>query len=191
MGAVLNTRDKSRTTHGKTFNAVKAATRPPEDQGGWMAETRQFLESDAYRTLSINARRVIDRLKIEHISHGRVRNGHLIVTHEQFISYGVTCDLVADAIDECVFKGLVKTTRGRAGNGTAHPNIYTLTFDGTFDGRAASNEWRRFTADDAKRWSDERKRLAKRRANIGRKRKSSLGHVQVCSLGEVKIRNAG
>lgn len=191
MSAVFNPRDKSRTSHGKTFNQVKKVTRPPEDQGGWIAETREFLESPAYRTLSINGRRTLDRLKVEHIAHGRVHNGELIVTHDQFIEYGVTSDLVADGIDECVFKGLVKIRRGRAGNGTAHPNVYTLTFDGTFDGLPATNEWRRFTQDDAKRWTaDMRKRRMDQRAAVGRKKKSPLGDLQIRPLGEVQIRRA-
>jgi hypothetical protein len=173
--AIFNARDKSRTSAGKRHNMVRKATQPPADQGGWIAETREFLESVSYRTLSINGRRVLDRLKIEHICHGRTQNGGLIVTHQHFIEYGVTPDLVGDGIDECAFKGLVKVRRGRAGNGTAHPNIYTLTFDGTEDGLAASNEWRTFTIQDAKRWTEEgRKGRIEKRAAVGRKQKAHL-----------------
>lgn len=173
--AKFNPRDKSRTSVGKRHNMVRKATQPPSDQGGWIAETREFLEAAAYRTLSVNGRRLLDRLKIEHISHGRTQNGELIVPHAQFIAYGVTADLVGDAIDECSFKGLIKVRRGRAGNGTAHPNIYTLTFDGTADGLSATNEWRIFTMDDAKRWTEEaRKGRVEQRAVVGRKKKAHL-----------------
>jgi hypothetical protein len=147
--AIFNPRDKSRTEGGKTFNLVKKNTQPPSDQGGWIAISREFLESAAYRSLSVNGRKALDRLMIEHIGHGRTRNGKLIVTHEQFIDYGVTCDFVADALDELAYKGLLKMEKGRAGNGTAHPTIYTLTFDGTHDGLPASNPWKRFTMAEA------------------------------------------
>ena len=104
-----------------------------------MAVTRDFLESPAYRSLSTNARKCLDRLRLEHIAHNRTNNGNLIVTHEQFIEYGVTRDLVADALDELSYKGLIKMVRGKAGNGTAHPTVFTLSFDGTSDGAKATN----------------------------------------------------
>lgn len=182
---------KDRTCRGKTYNLVRKHTMPPNDQGGWMAETRDFLESSAYRTLSTNARRALDRLKIEHIGHGRTHNGKLIVTHDQFISYGVTPEYVGDALDELVFKGLLKLTRGRAGNGTAHPNVFRLTFDGDFEGASATNEWRRFTDDDAKRWVEtgrEQRKLA--RASVGRKTKTSLRNPEVSPLRVPEIRVA-
>ncbi|RVD55970.1 MAG: hypothetical protein EOS30_09855 [Mesorhizobium sp.] len=181
--AFRNERDNSRTERGKRFSLVKKHTLPPADQGGWMAETRDFLESSAYRTLSTNARRALDRLKIEHISHGRTHNGRLIVTHEQFISYGVTAEYVGDALDELDFKGLLKISRGRAGNGTAHPNIFRLTFDGDHEGAAATNEWRRCTDEQAKQWVETvREQRKLKRAGVGRKSKPSLGLSEVPPL---------
>lgn len=186
---VFNPRDKSRTSGGKTFNMVRKHTRPPEDQGGWMAITREFLESAAHRSLSVNARKALDRLIIEHISHGRTMNGQLIVTHGQFIKHGVTCDFIADALDELTYKGLVRMVKGRAGNGTAHPTIYTLTFDGTHDGIAATNEWKKFTMAEARLWSEAvRKQRADIRAAKGQSKKSSLGKHQVRPLGNYQIR---
>ena len=187
--AEFNARDKSRTEVGKRQTMVAKNTQPPKDQGGWMALTRDLLESPSWRTLSVNSRKVIDRLLIEHIGHGRRRNGELIVTHEQFIAYGVTCDLIADALEEAEYKGLIKMKKGRAGNGTAHPTIYAITFDGTCDGLAATNDWKKFTMPEAKLWSEVvRKQKAEARAAIGRKRKSSLGEVQVRPLGKTQIR---
>lgn len=175
MPPVFDPRDKSRTSAGKTYNMVKKNTQPPADQGGWMAITRELLECAAYRSLSVNGRKALDRLIIEHISHGRSENGKLIVTHDQFYAYGVTFSSIADALDELAYKGLVKMSKGRAGNGTAHPTIYTLTFDGTHDGAAATNEWRRFTMAEARLWSEVvRKQLADARSKLGRKKKSPL-----------------
>ncbi|KSV76697.1 hypothetical protein N182_24810 [Sinorhizobium sp. GL2] len=190
MTSVFNPRDKSRTTGGKTFNLVRKHTQPPADQGGWIAITREFLESAAYRSLSGNARKALDRLKIEHIGHGRTQNGRLIVPHDQFYAYGVTAEYVADALEELEFKGLIKMSKGRAGNGTAHPTIYRLTFDGTHDGLAATNEWKRLTMEDAKRWSEVvRKERMEQRAKVGRK-KSSLRDSEIRPLRVSEIRRA-
>ncbi|WP_413709153.1 hypothetical protein [Rhizobium sp. Rhizsp82] len=170
--AEFNARDKSRTASTKADQMRSKNTQPPKDQGGWIAVTMQFLESAAYRSLSLNARRALDRLKIEHISHGRKRNGLLIVTHLDFIAYGLTKDLVGDAIDELVHKGLVRVTRGRAGNGTAHPNVFALTFDGTHDGLSATNDWAKITSDDIRRWSVSTRQLKlDARSKVGRKKK--------------------
>ena len=191
MVSVFNPRDKSRTAGGKTFNLVKKHTQPPKDQGGWMALTRDFLESAAYRSLSVNANKALCRLMIEHISHGRMENGALLVTHEQFNEHGVTGEYVADALDELGYKGLLKMAKGRAGNGTAHPTVYTLTFDGTHDGAAATNEWKRFTMAEARLWSEAvRKQKADARAKVGRKKKSSLRDSEMRSLRDSEIRKA-
>ena len=189
--AILNRRDKSRTEAGKTASLVRRHTRPPDDQGGWMAITRDFLESAAYRSLSVNARKCLDRLIIEHIGHNRTENGRLIVTHEQFIDYGVTLDLIADALDELSYKGLVVAERGKAGNGTSHPTVFTLTFDGSYDGAPASNQWKKFTMAEARLWSEVvRKQRAAVRAKVGRKKKSPLGDFQIRLLGDFQIRRS-
>lgn len=177
--------DKSRTSGGKTHSLVSKHTAPPKEQGGWMAVTREFLEADAYCTLSVNARRCLDRLKIEHIGHNRRENGRLTVTHAQFIAYGATSDLIADALEELAFKGLVKMQKGRAGDGTPHATIYTLTFDGTHDGAPATNEWRKVTRDDAKRWVEvERQKRQEKRARGADKEKSPLGNHLMRPLGK-------
>ena len=180
-GQALNNVDASQSTRSQphharqTYNLVKKHTQPPKDKGGWMAISRDLLESPAWRSLSTNCRKLVDRIVIEHIGHNRLKNGELIVTHPQFRDYGLTGDLVADAIDEAEFKGLIRAERGRAGNGTAHPTLYRLTFDGDWQGAAASNEWARVTDDDVRRWSaslrDERR---EKRSKLGKKRKTSL-----------------
>jgi len=179
-----NPRDNSRTTRGKTYNLVTKHTKPPTDQGGWVAISLNLLESAAYSSLSLNARKAWDRLLIEHMGHNRRHNGKLMVTHEQFISYGVTAEYVGDALDELDFKGLVRITRGRAGNGTSHPSIFRLTFDGDCEGAAATNEWSRVTEADVKRWSkDIREERRNKRARIGKKKKSPLRVSEIRRLG--------
>ncbi|KQM34578.1 hypothetical protein ASF03_21250 [Rhizobium sp. Leaf68] len=190
MAPVFNPRDKSRTSAGKTFNMVKKHTQPPTDQGGWMAISRELLESAAYRSLSVNGRKALDRLIIEHISHGRAENGKLIVTHDQLYEYGVTFGSIADALEELAYKKLIKMVKGRAGNGTAHPTVFTLTFDGTYEGAAATNEWKRFTMAEARLWSEVvKKQLADARAKPGRKKKSSLRETVVPPLRVPVVRS--
>ncbi|EYR84253.1 hypothetical protein [Shinella sp. DD12] len=182
MPPKFDPRDKSRTSGGKTHSLVAKHTAPPRDQGGWMAITREFLESPAYRTLSVNGRKALDRLIIEHIAHGRLENGRLIVTHDQFYTYGVTAENTADALDELEFKRLIIMDKGRAGNGTPYATTYTLTFDGTHEGAAASNGWRAVTMEDAKRWSETvRKQRAEARAAASTK-KSPLRNSEVAPL---------
>lgn len=184
--AKFNPRDRSRTTEGKTASLVKKHTNPPRDQGGWMALTLDMLESAAYRTLSPNGRKCWDRLTLEHVAHGGRENGRLIVTHEQFIDYGVTGEYVADGLDELAYKGLIKMQRGKAGNGTAHPTVFTLTFMGTYDGAPATNEWKRFTVAEAKLWSEVvRKQRADARA-AKHKSRSSLRDSEVRHFGIAK-----
>lgn len=189
--AKFNPRDRSRTETGKTASLVRRHTQPPTDQGGWMAISRDFLESAAYRSLSVNARKCLDRLIVEHIGHGRTENGRLIVTHEQFIEYGVTGEYAGDAVDELAYKGLVKAERGKAGNGTSHPTVFTLTFDGTYDGAPATNQWKKFTMAEARLWSEAvRKQRADARAKLGRKKKSSLRVSEIRPLRVSEIRRA-
>ena len=59
-----------------------------------------MLESEAWRALSLNAHKVIDRVKIEHMHHGGTENGNLIVTHADFQAYGVRRQSIAAAIRE-------------------------------------------------------------------------------------------
>ena len=191
MAAVLDLRDKSRTTPGKTYNLVRKHTKPPEDEGGWQWLTRDLLESVAFRTLSTNANRTLFRLVVENIAHGSLHNGKLIVTHPQFIEYGVTGEYVADAIDELEFKGLIRVRRGRAGAGTSHPNIYRLTWLGDHEGARPTNEWKRCDLARAKAWSETvRQQMQNSRAKVGRKRKSPLRNSEMPPLREPEIRKA-
>ena len=50
-------------------------------QFGWFG--LELMESEAFRALSPNSRRLLDRVLIEHIHHGGVENGQLMATHDQ------------------------------------------------------------------------------------------------------------
>ncbi|MBX5093163.1 hypothetical protein [Rhizobium lentis] len=193
--AEFNPRDRSRTSVGKTRSLVRKHTAPPSvsDDGSlrWQWLTIQLLESPAFTSLSANACRAFFRVVIEHVAHAGLENGRLVVTHPRFVSYGVTGEYVADALDGLEYKGLLKVRRGRAGSGVAHPNLFTLTFVGDHEGAPATDEWKRCTAQRCRKWSETDRRIAAdKRGRLGRKKKTSLRDPEIPPLRESEIRRA-
>jgi len=115
----------------------------------------EMLESPAWRILSASAHRLLDRLDIEHRHHAGRDNGKLIVTFEQFCSYGMDRHAVARAIREAVALGFVEVTRrGCAGNADQRQaSQYRLTYQPAEGVPGyASDEWRRIrTLEEANR----------------------------------------
>ncbi len=104
----------------------------------------EMLELPAYRTLSLSARRLLDRLEIELAHHGGEDNGRLPTTYEHFCEYGMDRHCIGPAIREAVALGFLEVTeRGRAGNAEFRkPSLYRLTYRHT---RRAdpTDDWRR------------------------------------------------
>jgi hypothetical protein len=72
--------------------------RRPQDIGLGMSGNRRgffvmhhvtMLTSPAWRELSYAARRALDRLEVEHLSHGAKENGNLICTKTDFVKWGI------------------------------------------------------------------------------------------------------
>jgi hypothetical protein len=64
--------------------------------GPFVMHTREMIASPAWRVLSLSARRLLDRIEIEMMSHGGPRsNARLPVTHNDFIKYGVRRNSIA------------------------------------------------------------------------------------------------
>jgi len=115
-------------------------------------------ESPAWRVLSLSARRVLDRLEIEHAHHGGVENGNLPVTTQNFIDYGVHRNGVAQAIREAEALGFIRMKHGRGGNAEhRQPNRFFLTY-GTGCGPRSltpTHEWRKIkTIEEAQAIAD-------------------------------------
>lgn len=160
-------------------------TKPPDDEGSWHGITSELMGCEAFRSLSINAFKALFTILCEHVDHGLSENGNLHVSHKAFITYGVSSDSVADAIEELTFKGLIRVLKGRGGFGTAHPNIFRLTFTGDHNGAPATNEWKSVDAEKIDLWKDKRKEFAekrKKKANIPKN--SPLGNLQGLALGK-------
>ncbi len=118
---------------------------PPKEP--WTFIALEVLESNAYRSLSVNARRAIDRLIVENGRHNRLENGELRVSARQFHEWGVTKDCLTPAIRELEAKGLIVTRPGEAIGVLLPPLIFRLTFYGTLD-KEATNEWRYWTGQE-------------------------------------------
>jgi hypothetical protein len=99
--------------------------------------TRELSASHAWRALSINARRFVDFLMLEHMRQGGRRNGRLLAPQRQLIAYGIHANFVGAAIDEVERLGLVDCRRGIG----RRPSEYGLTWLPLVDG-PASNSWR-------------------------------------------------
>jgi hypothetical protein len=112
--------------------------------GQFAAHTIEMLKSPAWSVLSLSARRVLDRIEIEHADHGGNDNGRLPVTYDDFERYGTHRRAIRRAIWETVALGFAEITeRGRAGNaGFRSPHKFRLTY---FPVRRAppTNEWQR------------------------------------------------
>jgi hypothetical protein len=116
---------------------MKIKNRPPAGQAYiWL--TRDLLASGAWRSLSINARRFVDFLTIEHMAKGGQHNGKLKAPYRQLGAFGIGDRHVANAIRETEALGLVDCHRV----GMRGATTYALTWLPLADGTPASNRWR-------------------------------------------------
>jgi hypothetical protein len=104
-----------------------------------------MLESPAFRVLSRAARMVLDRIEIEHMHHGGAENGHLPVTYDDFVKYGLHRHAIGPALRELAELGFIEVTeRGCAGNREFRsPSKYRLTYCPAKSARGnGTHEWR-------------------------------------------------
>jgi hypothetical protein len=85
---------------------------------------RSLLESPAWRALGIHARRLVDFLLIEHLSHGGRHNGALVAPRRQLESFGIGSHFISAAVAEAEHVGVIDHIRGV---GRA-PSRYALTW---------------------------------------------------------------
>jgi hypothetical protein len=141
-----------------------------------------MIESPAWRTLTLSARRVLDRIEIEHLHHGLAENGRLPVTFDDFVRYGIERHGIAPAIRQCEALGFIEITQsGRAGNADfRRPNMFRLTYLPTYHtGESETNEWSRIETMEAA------KMLARNARNSGiKKQKPSAGKPTNTSAGK-------
>ena len=106
----------------------KEAAGPPQDKP-WTWITADLICSPAWRSLSINARRLIDFLLKEHMAHGGAENGNLAAPYAQLVTWGIGRRLIAEAIEECEIRGLISVRRGsRKGVKFHETSRFRITF---------------------------------------------------------------
>jgi len=99
---------------------------------------QHLLESEAWRSLSINARRFLDFLMLEHMRHSGQENGSLLAPRRQLEQHGIGARHISAAIEETKLLGLVDCKRGTG----RRPSVYALTWlPLSCAGTAPSSRW--------------------------------------------------
>lgn len=127
-----------------------AARAKPSIGGQFIAHRVEMLESEAWRSLSFAARKVLDRLEIEHAHHGGKENGRLPCTYQDLARFGVRRSSVSGALRQLVATGFIEVThQGRGGNADYRdPSRYRLTFLHTKAGSRVidpTDDWRKWS----------------------------------------------
>jgi hypothetical protein len=150
----------------KRFRKMNAP--PPGCSWAWI--TRPMLESPAWRALPLYARQVVDRIMLEHLSHGGNENGELPVTYDDFEAYGVRRASVRRAIEIAERLGFVDlVTPGKRGYGIARrPHKFGLTWLPRRDFTPASNRWKSITDTDAEAILNSYPQLRKRNEPVAK-----------------------
>jgi hypothetical protein len=100
---------------------------PPKDQP-WSWYTVEMMRSDAWRDMSINGRRMLDLLEIEHLAHGGYENGKLAVTYDQFVAGGIRRGSIFATVAELERLGWIEVNRGLyRGYARSAPHRFRLT----------------------------------------------------------------
>ena len=86
----------------------RANRSPPKEPWVWL--TRELMESPAWGALTAPARRVVDRILIEHMHHAGTENGELVVTFDNFEAFGVPRHSAKRAIAVAVALGFIDIT---------------------------------------------------------------------------------
>ena len=156
--------DQTGRSSGRRTGRAAKAYRPPKGEP-WVWITRELLASPAWRYQGANTSRLIAFLLIEHMNHAGTENGNLKATHEQLRAYGLSANLIRDAIEEAEFLGLIRFKRGGRWANSNQPSQFRLTFQADRDGNSPTNEWKQRTEEDVRRWHVARKARRKGRRN--------------------------
>jgi hypothetical protein len=93
-------------------------------KGQFIAIPRGVLESTGWKLLSINARRFLDFVMLEHLRHGGKCNGFLLAPRSQLVKYGIGSHYISAAIEEVENTGLIHCHRGTG----RRPSVYGLAW---------------------------------------------------------------
>ena len=114
---------------------------------------RSLLRSDAWRSMRINDRRLLDVLMLDHMRHAGKENGHLKAPYEQLEAFGMQARTIHSTIRRVEELGLVKCQR----RGRRVASEYELTWLELHDGTPPSNAWRQYVNPNLRPLSQPRK----------------------------------
>jgi hypothetical protein len=136
---------------------------------------RELLRSDAWRSLGINERRLIDFLMIEHMRHGGQQNGKLKAPRQQLHAFGIGSHFVSSAITSAEERGLIRCDRG----GMRVATTYALTWLATGDGLPPSHTWRAYQDATLRPVTEQKIRnlTAKEQSGLGAKQQSDAPNL--------------
>jgi hypothetical protein len=124
---------------GAELDDMKKTT-PRGPQEPFVMLPRDLLRSDAWRSLGINERRVIDFLLLEHMSKGGRENGKLKAPWLQLVEFGAARNFITAAIRNLEDRGLVDCQRG----GRRTMTLYTVNWLPMPDGSMPTMSWHAF-----------------------------------------------
>lgn len=145
--AVRGKADNKGRSSGKGSSKENRYINPPTEGGGrWVHLTEDILDTPVVMAISHNALKILVRLISEHSHHGRLENGQLRVSQQQFSDQcAIRYQSVPKAVRELEAVGLVAVTRQGRMQGRDMPNLYRLTFYGDHTLTAPpTNEWKRY-----------------------------------------------
>lgn len=136
---------KGRAGHSR----FKKLNHPPAGQA-WVWFTREMLESPAWIAMPLSARRVVERIMVEHMAHAATANGELVVTYDDFQKCGLRRQSIYPSIRAAVALGWISITcQGRRSCGARKtPSRYYLAWLPACDGAAPTNRWKRISSLD-------------------------------------------
>ena len=187
-------------THDATGRSIKGwkpsrqarRNRPPEGES-WIWLTQKMLESPAWRAMRLAARKIVDRLIIEHLAHAGTENGNLITTYSDFQYFGLRRrSSIAPAIIEAETIGFIDVIE-RGGSAYAefrNPSRYALAWLDRRDGTPPTNRWKAFaTVADARKAV--RKALATPKPKKATTRKNKKPDTKTSRTGVKNVTSAG
>jgi hypothetical protein len=104
---------------------------------------RDLLESAAWRSLSLNSRKLIDFLMIQHTRHAGKKNGELLAPRRDLEQAGIPVNMITGAIEDAERVGVIDCKRGTG----RQPSLYTMTWLPLSDGTDPSCRWRHCDAE--------------------------------------------
>jgi len=121
---------------------------PPKGKS-WCWHTIDMITTEGWRALSLNCRRLLERLEVEHVAHKQQENGRLKVSYSQFVHWGIGRRFIPGAIREAIDAGFLDMLPGYRLKDA--PNQYRLTYyptrrrtsTGTDEWSVPTDEWKR------------------------------------------------